>query len=187
MLSEHYEMKSQGKGLDQIILNPVGNIKSKIKKPFLMATDNGLEMQERIENVRSRVQKMRKEISQIVINEDLFDALDGIEKYSHIVVLYWAHKISIKSRSLTKIHPMGRKELPLAGIFSTCSPIRPNPMLMTIVRLVSRKKNVLEVAGLDAVDGSPVLDIKPYVKNFYPQENLIISEWMQQIIKEVGI
>ena len=81
---------------------------------------------------------------------------------------------------------MGRQELPLSGIFCTCSPARPNPVLMTVVRLYGRRKNVLQVSGLDAVDGSPVIDIKPYVKELYPQEDVFIPEWMQRIMREVN-
>jgi len=76
---------------------------------------------------------------------------------------------------------MGRKEIPLMGVFSTCSPARPNPVLTTVVRLCGRKENVLEITGLDTVDGSPVIDIKPYVKDSYPQERVTIPEWMEQL------
>jgi len=81
---------------------------------------------------------------------------------------------------------MGRKEFPLVGIFSTCSPARPNPVLTTVVRLCGRKGNTLTVTGLDAVDGSPVVDIKPYVKDFYPQDRVLIPEWMQRLQREVA-
>ncbi|HPE52295.1 MAG TPA: TrmO family methyltransferase, partial [Methanothrix soehngenii] len=63
---------------------------------------------------------------------------------------------------------------------------RPNPVLMTVVHLKGRKGNVLEVLGLDAVDGSPVIDIKPYVKDFFPQEDVHIPEWMQRLQEEVN-
>src|SRR5690606_1748912 len=104
------------------------------------------------------VREMRQSISEIVIDERLVALLDGIEEYSHLMVLYWAHKVPEEGRSLTRVHPMGRSEIPEVGIFSTCSPARPNPVLTTVVRLSRRRENVLEVAGLDAVDGSPVID-----------------------------
>ena len=91
-----------------------------------------------------------------------------------------------KSRLLTQVHPMGRKENPRVGIFATCSPARPNPVLMTVVRLHGRKENVLQVSGLDAVDESPVIDIKPYVKEFYPQQEIRVPEWMERICREMG-
>ena len=81
---------------------------------------------------------------------------------------------------------MGRKDYPIQGIFSTCSPARPNPVLMTVVRLIERKDNILVVTGLDAVNESPVIDIKPYVGRFYPDEDIRIPDWMQQIQQEVA-
>jgi len=168
-----------------MVLRPVGIIKSKIKEPVLAAGNDGIKMQGQIDAMRRKMREMRQEISEILINEPLIDVLDGIEGYSHLVVLYWAHKVPEQSRSLTKVHPMGREDFPLVGIFSTHSPARPNPVLMTIVRLCERKENVLEVTGLDAVDGSPVVDIKPYVQRLYPREEVRIPEWMERIVKEV--
>jgi len=169
-----------------MILRPVGIIRNKFQNPFLAAGDDGIKMRGPIDVIRAEIREMRREISEIVINENLMDILDGIDQYSHLVVLYWAHKVPEPSRSLVKVHPMGRKEFPLVGIFCTCSPARPNPVLLSVVRLCGRQENVLQVTGLDAVDGSPVVDIKPYVKNFYPQEEVLIPDWMQRIQKEVG-
>lgn len=164
---------------------PVGIIKSTVKEPFLVAGCDGLKMQGQIDTTMDHVRETRQTTSEIVIDERLAGVLDGIEEYSHLVVLYWAHKVPEQSRSLTKVHPMGREEIPPMGIFSTCSPARPNPILMTVVRLRGRKENVLEVEGLDAVDKSPVIDIKPYVKDFYPQNGVKIPEWMEQLQNEV--
>ena len=168
-----------------MILRPVGAIKNKTKEPFLKAGEEGLKMRGPLDDITKKVHETKQSLSDIVIRKDLAGILEGIEKYSHIVVLYWAHKVPEKSRSLTKVHPMGRDEIPLVGIFSTCSPARPNPVLMTVVRLCGRKENVLTVTGLDAIDGTPVLDIKPYVKNFYPQEKVIIAGWMKRLLKEM--
>ena len=70
------------------------------------------------------------------------------------------HKISRTEGKL--VHPRGRAELPPVGIFATRTPIHPNPIGLTLVELVKREENVLCVRGLDAFDGTPVLDIKPY-------------------------
>jgi len=170
----------------EMTLQPVGFIKNAVEEPFLVAGDNDLEMRGQIDNTMEHVRKIRQAVSEIVIDESLADILDGIEEYSHLVVIYWAHKVPGQSRTLTRVHPMGRKDIPLAGVFSTCSPARPNPVLMTVVRLCGRKENVLEIQGIDAVDGSPVIDIKPYVKNSYPQNEVRIPEWMEQLQNEVG-
>ncbi|MBW1759864.1 MAG: SAM-dependent methyltransferase, partial [Deltaproteobacteria bacterium] len=86
---------------------------------------------------------------------------------------------------LRQVHPMGRKDVPVRGIFATCSPARPNPILVSAVRLLERKRNVLRVQGFEAVDGSPLLDIKPYVTSYYGVENPEIAEWMQKIQNEL--
>ena len=168
-----------------IVIKPVGVIRNTIAEPFLVAGEDGLSMQGELKDSMKRVHRMETEISQILIRDDLSGILDGIDEYSHIIVLYWAHKVPEERRTLTKVHPMGRKDYPLLGIFSTCSPARPNPVLMTVVSLQERKGNKLFVSGLDAVDGSPVIDIKPYVGRFYPEE-VRIPDWMQQIQKEVA-
>ena len=108
-----------------------------------------------------------------------------IDAYSHVIILYWAHEVPEKGRRVTRVHPMGRKDIPKTGLYATCSPARPNPVLMSVVRLCEKNGNVLVVEGLDAINGSPVIDIKPYVKEWYPQEDVRIPKWMQQIIDEV--
>ncbi len=168
-----------------VILRMVGIIRSRIKEPLLAADAEGIKLQSSMDHAREEIRETRRGISEIIINDDLMDILDGIEDYSHLVVLYWAHKVPEQSRSLTRVHPMGRKDISPVGIFCTCSPARPNPLLMTVVRLSARNGRILEVAGLDAVDGSPVLDIKPYVGEFYPREEVIIPEWMQRLLNEV--
>jgi len=76
---------------------------------------------------------------------------------------------------------MGRKENPEKGVFSTCSPARPNPVLVSTVQLLYRSGFTLRVEGLEAVDGSPIIDIKPFVKMSHGAENPVVPEWMQKI------
>jgi tRNA-Thr(GGU) m(6)t(6)A37 methyltransferase TsaA len=114
------------------------------------------------------------------------DILHGIEEYSHLVVLYWAHLVPESSRLLSRVHPMGREEYPLVGIFSTLSPARPNPILASVVRLHERNENFITVSGLDAVDGSPVIDIKPFVEEFYTRMDVRIPGWMRKICDEMS-
>ncbi|MBN1627349.1 MAG: tRNA (N6-threonylcarbamoyladenosine(37)-N6)-methyltransferase TrmO [Deltaproteobacteria bacterium] len=167
------------------VLRIVGTIKNNVKAPFLSAGHNGINMQGEINEVRREIRKQRGYVSDIIIDEELIRTLDGIEGFSHLIVLYWGHKVPEKSRHLTRVHPMGRKELPLTGIFSTCSPARPNPLLLTVVRLLERKDNILKVADLDAVDGSPVIDIKPYLKDSYCLEDSTTPGWMSKLIEEI--
>ena len=100
-------------------------------------------------------------VSEIVIEPELVEALVGLEKFSHIIVLFWIH---LPTREVQhKIHPMGRRDIPLTGLFATRTPARPNRIGVTVVRLLERQGNILKVKGLDALDESPVIDIKPYI------------------------
>jgi tRNA (adenine37-N6)-methyltransferase len=93
-------------------------------------------------------------VSEPVIDPGLDDVLDGIDEFSHLMVLYWAHRSPASKRSVTRVHPLASKDFPLVGVISTHSPARPNSILVTIVRFISREGNVLKVAGLDAIEGS---------------------------------
>jgi len=100
-------------------------------------------------------------IAQIVVREDLAEALTGIEEWSHLIVLFWMDRLAEKPCRLTT-HPRHRADLPEVGVLGARGPHRPNPIGMAIVELLKRDENVLTVKALDAYDGSPVLDIKPY-------------------------
>ncbi len=108
-------------------------------------------------------QGFRKVVSDIVVDSSLTETLDGLEEFSHIIVLFWFHRRAAIDELPTKRHPVGKQELPLVGLLAWRSPIRPNPIGQTTVRLLQRQGNILRVEGLDALDGSPVIDIKPYV------------------------
>jgi tRNA-Thr(GGU) m(6)t(6)A37 methyltransferase TsaA len=118
--------------------------------------------------VRNSVTEPKKEdwqsvISEIIVNDNLKEALSGIDEFSHIIVIYWMHKTSPSERSVTKVHPRRNQNLPLVGVFATRSPARANPIGVATVKLLERRDNVLKVIGLDAIDGTPVLDIKPHI------------------------
>jgi len=104
-----------------------------------------------------------KVISQIIVRPDLEDALEGLQEFSHLIVLFWFHLSPAGESDAHKIHPQMRPDLPLVGVFATRSPVRPNPLGMAVVKLRGLIKNVLIVTGLDALDGTPILDIKPYL------------------------
>ncbi len=100
--------------------------------------------------------------TRIVLKKSLTKALDGIEDYSHIFIIFWLHKMPRKGKTLLKVHPRGTPQLPLTGVFATRTPNRSNPIGLTLVKLVKRRQNTLWVKGLDALDQTPVIDIKPY-------------------------
>lgn len=106
----------------------------------------------------------REVLAKIVIRPELEEALEGIDDFSHMIVIYWTHRVSGTQVPL-KVHPRRDPKLSLRGVLSTRSPIRPNCIGLTVVKLEKRKNNVLEVKGLDAFNETPVLDIKPYIKS----------------------
>lgn len=85
------------------------------------------------------------------------EGLDGIAPGQTIVVLFWLHKAS---RDSLKIYPRGDRSRGLHGVFSTRSPIRPNPIAISELKVLSVHGNHVEVSGLDILDGTPILDIK---------------------------
>lgn len=98
------------------------------------------------------------ELSQIIILPEYEEGLEGVERYHQLFILYWFDRAE---EPLLKVVPHGRTQK--RGIFSTRAPPRPNPIGLTLVDLIKREGPVLTVRGLEALDGSPVLDIKPYL------------------------
>jgi tRNA-Thr(GGU) m(6)t(6)A37 methyltransferase TsaA len=101
-------------------------------------------------------------ISQIIVREELIDGLNGIGDYSHLFVIFYLNQVTDDQRRILRTHPRGRIDLPLTGFFAVRTMLRPNPIGLTVVELVGVDSNVLTVKGLDAFDGTPVLDVKPY-------------------------
>lgn len=117
--------------------------------------------------------------SEIIVDPALTDALDGLEEFSHIIVLWWMHRLTSTEMPL-KVHPRGRQELPLRGIFAVRTPNRPNRIGKATVRLLERKGSILRVKGLDALDGSPVIDIKPYIPGYDSVEDTMSPQWLKE-------
>lgn len=100
----------------------------------------------------------KSDILEIEIFKEYEEGLKDIETFSHLHVIYWMHKS--KDYSLLITTPWDTK---LHGLFATRTPNRPNPLGHSVVELIERKGNILKVRGLDAIEGTPVIDIKPYV------------------------
>lgn len=125
----------------------------------------------------------RSNVSEIVFRGDLVEALDGIEDFSHLFVIFWMHEISKEERRTMRVHPRGREDMPLLGVFATRTSYRPNPLGFTLVELLGVEGNVVTVRGLDAFDGTPVLDIKPF--DYWDMvENVRVPEWCMKLEKE---
>lgn len=102
--------------------------------------------------------KVKALTSRIILDPSLEPGLEGMRPGDQLSILFYFHYIQDFNLSQ---HPKGDLNRPKRGVFTICSPLRPNPIGLTVVELVSIDQNVLEVRGLDAFDGSPVLDIKP--------------------------
>jgi tRNA (adenine37-N6)-methyltransferase len=119
-------------------------------------------------------------VSRIVVAPRYNRALDGIESFSHIVVVLWLHEIKNKERVILRVHPRRDPAIPLTGVFATRSPVRPNPIGVTTVKVIKREGNVITVKGLDAINGTPVLDIKPYIPENFPQSEITVAGWSKK-------
>jgi tRNA-Thr(GGU) m(6)t(6)A37 methyltransferase TsaA len=115
-------------------------------------------------------------VSCIKIDKKYSKALEGLEEYSHIIVIYWLHQADTASISL-KVHPSSDKKRSLVGLFASRSPYRPNPVGEKVVKQLRRRDNILWVKGLDAIDGTPVIDIKPYIPDYDSPADAVVPKW----------
>lgn len=127
--------------------------------------------------------KDRDLISEIIVSADLTKALDGLEEFSHVFIIFWMHKISDNTEKPLNVRPRGRSDMPLRGAFGTRTPRRPNPIGLTLVQLLNVKNNTLTIRGLDAFDGTPILDIKPF-DSWDIAEDYTVPEWLVKLEKE---
>ena len=111
-------------------------------------------------------------------------ALDGIEAFSHAEVLFHFDRLSNDDVVLGTRHPRGNTAWPKVGIFAQRGRNRPNRLGSTIAEVVGRDGRVLRVRGLDALDGTPVLDIKPVVREFLPRTPVRQPEWVSELMRE---
>jgi tRNA-Thr(GGU) m(6)t(6)A37 methyltransferase TsaA len=124
----------------------------------------------------------RTVVSKIVIDRRFTGGLKGVEGFSHLYVLFLLHEVPKWSGNLT-VHPRGRIDIRKTGVFATRSPHRPNPIALTLVKLLSKKGRVLTVKGLDAYNGTPVLDLKPYDRLDITQ-NFRVPLWWKKLARE---
>jgi L-fuculose-phosphate aldolase len=144
----------------EYIVRPIGVVRSALKDPADAPKQGAMTEQE----------------AEVVVDPAYLPALDGLERRvaptgnaifgdsphrnsGKIVVLCWMHGAD---RGRLKVHPRDQEDRPERGVFSTRSPHRPNPVSLHTVTLLSIEGNVLRVRGMDAIDGTPVVDIKPH-------------------------
>ena len=129
----------------------------------------------------------------IEVYEEYACGLEGINGFSHLMILAYLHKVLEEQRKVLKVKPKRLRLIDVninkfseVGVFCTDSPHRPNPLALTIVELLERKGRFLKVKRLDLFDGTPVLDIKPYTPSRRIQE-IELPRWYQKILEEAKI
>ena len=129
----------------EFIMNPIGVIHS----PF-------------IDKSQTPIQPTRSQaVGQVEVFPEFADGLQDLEGFSHIILLYIFHQ----SNGYTlQVKPFLDDQL--HGLFATRYPCRPNPIGLSVVQLLTRRENILDIEGVDVLDGTPLLDIKPYVPDF---------------------
>jgi formylmethanofuran dehydrogenase subunit E len=133
-----------------ITLTPIGHVESHFSEP-------------------TSPEEIRQHPSLLVLRPELVEGLDGLEVGDPIVVLFYCHRAE---GYLLRRHPRGDASRPVRGVFALRSQHRPNPIGATVARIESMDGNTLQVSGLDALDGTPLLDIKPYASSFdQPEES----------------
>lgn len=140
-------------------IKPLGQAKNSVSKPMLPG--------------------WRDIVTEIVIDKAYTKGLDGIEDYSHVIVVYWMDK---EGECHLKHHPQGKENVPFVGIFACRCPQRPNRIAISTVELLGRYGNSIKVKALDIVNGTPILDIKPYTPQYDRVGEAKIPTWVNKLI-----
>jgi len=110
-------------------------------------------------------------------------ALKGLDEYSHVLIVFVLDKIPVSKKIEELRHPRGRKDWPEVGIFAQRAKDRPNRIAVTVCKLDSVRGTKLRVRELDAIDGTPVLDIKPYLEEFGPRGKVRQAKWSRELMR----
>jgi tRNA-Thr(GGU) m(6)t(6)A37 methyltransferase TsaA len=150
--------------METVTLTPIGHVRNSVVSPV----DSGWATVE----------------SRIVLEPQWAGALDGLGDFSHVQIVTYLHKIAAEDLAVpAQRRPRGRADMPLLGVFAQRARVRPNPIGLTACAIVSVGRTELVVLGLDAIDGTPVLDIKPYVPVFDRVESPVVPAWTKQLFE----
>ncbi len=117
--------------------------------------------------------------SAIIVDDEYVPALAGIDGFSHVMVVGWLHLLPDAMRQRLEAYPSGDDRLPKVGAFALRGP-RPNPVSVTVCKLVAVSDNTLVVSGLDLVNGTPILDLKPYISEYDSVQGAGLPDWAYQ-------
>jgi tRNA-Thr(GGU) m(6)t(6)A37 methyltransferase TsaA len=123
-------------------------------------------------------------VSEIRLEPDLRAGLQGLDTFSHVVVLFWMHRTHFSRAEHLVRHPRERADLPLLGIFAQRARHRPNPLGLSTVPIERVTKTSVFVRGLDAIDGTPVVDLKPHLPLFDAPRGATRPEWIDRLFAD---
>ncbi len=116
--------------------------------------------------------------ARIVVFEKYAGALLGLDAWSHVNVFYWFDKNDVpQKRGILQVHPRGDAKNPLTGVFACRSPVRPNLIALSVCRIVAVEGRSVTVDKIDAFDGTPVLDLKPFIPPDEPRTGVRVPDW----------
>ncbi len=122
-------------------------------------------------------------VSEIHFEERYAPGLAGLNEFSHILVVFYMHKSTFEEGAHLQRRPQGRQDMPLIGIFAQRAKHRPNPIGVTAVELLVVRGNIITVRGLDAIDGTPDLDVKPYFPVYDCRVEARTPGWVDELMR----
>ncbi|MBI4330531.1 MAG: tRNA (N6-threonylcarbamoyladenosine(37)-N6)-methyltransferase TrmO [Chloroflexi bacterium] len=152
--------------MDEIEIGPIGFVRNKVKD--------------------KEYHGWRDVVSDILVKEEYVPGLEGLADFSHVIVLFWLHRVTPEERATQKARPLRKAEIPELGVFAWHSSRRPNPIGMSTVKLLGVENGRVRVQGLDAIDGTPVLDLRPYVAEYYRVDRPAEPAWVAQAMQAVS-
>jgi tRNA-Thr(GGU) m(6)t(6)A37 methyltransferase TsaA len=128
-----------------------------------------------------RIEKEGKSVS-LHIFKTYKDALKGLDGFSHVFVLYWFDRNDTpEKRSILQVHPRGNKKNPITGVFACRSPVRPNLIALSLCKIVSVEDGIVHIDKIDALNNSPILDLKPYIPNIdHIIKDVHVPDWLNE-------
>jgi tRNA-Thr(GGU) m(6)t(6)A37 methyltransferase TsaA len=122
-------------------------------------------------------------VSDLVLEQRFAGGLKGIGEFSHVLVVFLMHQAWFDPGSDLVSRPDGREDMPQVGIFAQRARHRPNPIGTSAVKIEGVRGNVVTVRGLDAIDGTPLLDIKPYFPEFDRIDRPVVPDWAARLMR----
>ncbi len=160
-------VKKIGRRQERFIFKPVGHIKSRYNHYRDIPRPHGST-------------GWTDDTSWVILYPEHAKKLEGLDGYSHLIIIYWIHKASEWRM------PKDHGKPPKVRLFATRMPVRPNPVGLSVVQLIdfSPKTGRIKVKGLDALNGSPLLDIKPYIPSFDSISGATLPDWLKKHLKK---